>query len=167
MVLLPPVVSIVLSRCRSREQIPEVLRDLRDELAASRARVWAAIRRARMAESVKDGFEAISELEEVARSFIAAPDEPRFASIRVFWEMVIGAAAGGAAAGHPVGAIVGGAALPLATEIATRLSTKLLSRGSIDLGRRLGLELLRVKPEVALKMLSRHLTAGERAKLGL
>jgi hypothetical protein len=38
--LVPPVLGIVLTRCAQRDAIPTVIRDLRDEWADARKKVW-------------------------------------------------------------------------------------------------------------------------------
>jgi hypothetical protein len=50
--VVPPVLGIVLTRCAKREAIPIVLRDLRDEWASARSKVWDLIDRLRVCPTV-------------------------------------------------------------------------------------------------------------------
>jgi len=112
--------------------------------------------------------DALNELDAVSGAFIGK-DQMGGPSGRIFWDIVssaAGAVFGLAATGHPAGAVVGAAAVPLLVEGGKRLAGPILSHGSIDLGRRLGREFLKVSTS-SMDDLARLLAASERKKLNL
>jgi len=103
---VPPVLAIVLSRCARRDAIPIVLKDLRDEWAEARKKVWKLIDNLRKCETSKEAYEIQRELSEA--SLLFSPFHKELASHpgRMLWEIVGTASAGGIAAqlagGNPI-----------------------------------------------------------------
>lgn len=161
--MLPPIVALVLQRAQIREAIPVILRDLRDELTTARTSVWNAIRRLKSALTVSEMSDALRELDAASHALSVLSGDNRSSSGRVWWEIIGGAI--GAAATSITGAIIGGALGPIVTGAGDRLTSSLLSRGAVDLGRRLGRELVSV--DLSARELSRILGPSERAKLRL
>src|SRR6266850_2461061 len=52
--LVPPVLGIVLTRCARRDAIPTVIKDLRDEWAESRRKVWQLLDSLRKCQTLKE-----------------------------------------------------------------------------------------------------------------
>ncbi len=165
---LPPIVSTVLRRAKSREDIPTVLHEFRHALASPRRKVWKAITRLRSPASCEEAWEVKRELDAVSRAFSPLSDEERFGSTRVLWQVienVVGAGAGLLTTGEPAGTVVGAAAAPIILEGARRLAAVLFGRSALDLGRRIRKEIMKSEP--TLQSLSRLLSQSEKSRLGL
>jgi hypothetical protein len=162
--VLPPIVALVLQRAQVRKAIPVILYELRDELARARTSVWNAIRRLESAHTVPEMSDALRELDDVSRALSVISGDNRSSSGRVWWE-IVGRAIGAGVAGITGSAITGAAFGSIATRVGDRLISSLLSRGAVDLGRRLRRELIDV--HLSAKELGRILGASERAKLRL
>ncbi len=167
---VPPVLSIVLTRCARREAIPAIITDLRAEWADARAKVWALVDRLKTASTPKDILEVKRELEEASLQLSLSPSEIDTEPIRVLWKLLrdsaVGAVAAGAWGSQPeIGAIVGGltsvsnSVPPLVRD----LGPVLFGRGAFDLARKIRREALRVEYDA----LARLLTSSENQKLGL
>jgi hypothetical protein len=61
--LIPPVLGIVLSRCARRDAIPTVIRDLRDEWADARKKVWSLLEILRRCPTLGEALEGRRERE--------------------------------------------------------------------------------------------------------
>ncbi|MFN7979210.1 MAG: hypothetical protein U0P30_13830 [Vicinamibacterales bacterium] len=160
-VTVPPVLSIVLARCGTRDEIVQRLLELREEWKEPRDRMWARIedlQRASPAEvqDITEELERASELLSPVR-----PRAPLLPS-RVLWELV---ALGGALhSGSKIMAALAGAqaAHSISSELpaAARL---IFRRGAIDLARRVRADLLMANGVPDL--LDRFLTDNERRSL--
>jgi hypothetical protein len=168
--MVPPVLSIVLSRCARRDAIPIVIKDLRDEWATARHKVWGQVNRLKDVHTIEETIEIRRELEEASRLLSPTQHEIDTRPVRVLWDLVAGGLAGAAIAqisgGHSgVGAAVGafGKASGSVTSYIYELGPALFGRGAFDFARRVRQETMRVEPGA----LARLLTDTEKRKLGL
>src|SRR5207253_786914 len=67
--LVPPVLGIVLTRCARRDSIPTVIKDLRDEWADSRRKVWQLLDSLRACGTLGEAIEIRSALTSASRLF--------------------------------------------------------------------------------------------------
>jgi hypothetical protein len=168
--MVPPVLSIVLTRCAKREAIPTAINELRAEWADARTRVWSLIDSLKTANIVAEAQEIKRELEAASRMFSPSPNEIDTRPVRVLWDLIIGGALGAAttfiSGGRPeVGAALGamGAASKSVPPLLQDLGRALFGRGAFDLAKRIRRELGRVEYDALAKLLS----DSERRKLGL
>jgi hypothetical protein len=170
-IMVPPVLSIILTRCARREAIPAVIKDLQAEWADARGKVWALVDRLKVARTVAEAQEIRRELEAASR--LLSPTQSEFDTRpgRVLWDLVAGGIAGAATAmvsgGRPsVGATIGAvisAAAKSVPPLIHELGPALFGRGAFDLARRIRQETLRIEYDA----LARLLTDAEKRKLGL
>jgi len=163
---VPPVLAIVLTRCSKREQIPFVIKDLKEEWAHARRKVWDLLDRLRNPKSVAEASKITKELEEASKLMAFPKSEKRVRSVRVLWNLVVAGGLGSVASlvssGEPlIGAATAvlGATAPYLCE----LGPTLFGRGAFDLSRRVRREALRVEYDA----LSKLLTDSEKRSLGL
>jgi len=168
--IVPPVLGIVLSRCAKREAIPTVIRDLRDEWAVPRKKIWHLLCDMKKSQTVAEFTKAERELAEASRLF--SPEQTEFDSrpIRILWEIVMGGAAGALVAKITgVSPALGAATAAIAktggssASFAHDFGTVLFGRGAFDLAKRIRREI----KQSELGALSRLLTDSEKSKLGL
>jgi hypothetical protein len=170
-VVVPPVLSIILTRCARQDAIPAVIKDLQAEWTDARAKVWALVDRLKAARTVAEARVIRRELEAASR--LLSPTQSEFDTRpgRVLWDLVVGGMAGAATAmisgGPPsvratVGAVMSAAAKSVPPLI-HELGPALFGRGAFDLARRIRQETLRVEYDA----LARLLTDAEKRKLGL
>jgi hypothetical protein len=170
--VIPPVLSIVLSRAGSRDRICTVIEDLRDEWAEARVKVWGLVDAMKEARTLSELNELRGHLRDAARHFSPTPPCNSLPTLRVLWNVFADAMAGagtaGVAGGAPLaGAIVGGVRGGI-TAVAKALpesSDAVLRRGAFDLAARVQRGLVNVEPMPAL--LFRFLTPAEKEKLRL
>ena len=167
---VPPVRSIVLSRCARRDAIPTVIKDLRDEWATARHKFWEQVTRLKDVQTIAEAIEIKRELEEASRLLSPTQHEIKTRPVRVLWELVVGGLAGAVVAkisgGHPgIGAVAGsiGNASGSVASYIHKLGPVLFGRGVFDLARRIRKETMSVEPGALAKLL----TDTERLKLGL
>jgi len=167
--MVPPVLSVILTRCSRRNSIPAIIKDLRDEWADARAKVWALLDRLKTAHTVAETQEIRKEL--AAASRILSPAEPSIDTrpVRVLWDLIAGSIAGAATAlisgGRPgIGAAIGamGMASRSVPPLIYELGPALFGRGAFDLAIRIRQEAMRVEYDA----LTRLLTDAEKRKLG-
>ncbi len=170
--MVPPVLSIILTRCARRNAIPTILKDLRDEWADARAKVWALLDRLKTVHTVAEMQKVQQELVAASRLLFPAQNEIDTRPVRVLWDLIIGSVTGAAttaliSGGHPsVGAVIGaaiGAASRSVPPLIYELGPALFGRGAFDLARRVRQEAMRVEYDA----LARLLTDAEKRKLGL
>jgi hypothetical protein len=167
--LVPPVLAIILTRCARRDAIPNVIRDLRDEWADARRKVWGLLDNLRRSRTLREGLEIRKELSEAARLFSPDVKEGYTQPIRVLWEVLAAAGAGAVTAqlsgGKPaLGATTGAVAqVARSLPILHEFGPALFGRGALDLARRVRKELGRVD----LGALPALLSDAERRNLGL
>jgi hypothetical protein len=165
-VAVPPVLSIVLSRCDTRDDILRRLVELRNEWREPRERVWALISDlrgssdAREMRNIQKELEYLSNVMSPARSRI--PIEPS----RVLWDLVSNAAGliGAFASGSGVAEAVAVARTAVAGARELQPSVKYIFRmGAIDFARRLRSDVLAANR--VPQLLDRFLTDAERRAL--
>lgn len=168
--MVPPVLSIILTRCATRNAIPAILKDLRDEWAVPRAKVWALLDRLKTVHTVAEMRKIQQELVAASRLLSFAQNKIDTRPVRVLWDLIAGSAAGTATAlisgsDPSVGAAIG--ALGMVPRFVPpriyELGPALFGRGAFDLARRVRQEAMRVEYDA----LARLLTDAEKRKLGL
>jgi len=168
--MVPPVLSIILTRCARRDAIPAVLKDLRDEWADARAKVWALLDQSKTVHTVAEIRKIQQELAAASRLMSPSHNEIDTKPVRVLWDLIAGSVAGAATAlisgGRPsVGAAIG--ALGMASRslppLIYELGPALFGRGAFDLAKRVRQEAMRVEYDA----LARLLTDAEKRNLGL
>jgi len=92
--VVPPVLSIILTRCAKREAIPAVIGALRDEWADARAKVWVQLSRLKTVNTIAETQEIRQGLEAASRLLSFAPHEIDTRPIRVLWNLVAGGLTG-------------------------------------------------------------------------
>jgi antitoxin component of RelBE/YafQ-DinJ toxin-antitoxin module len=168
--LVPPVLGIVLTRCARHESIPLVVRDLREEWAKARAKVWSLLDTLRSVPTLHEAQSIRHELVRASQMFSPVQTEFDSRPLRVFWDITAASAAGAGIAamtgGRPgIGALTGAVAQvarsvpPLAHEFGPIL----FGRGAFDLARRVR----RAASQIEGDALSRLISASERRNLGL
>ena len=167
--LVPPVLGIVLSQCARRDAIPLVIRDLRDEWAGARKKVWDLLDAVRNARTLDQALQIRRALEEASKLFAPEPTEHDSRPIRVLWEIIAAAMAGSVIAAalgsNPlVGALTGmvGHVPRCGPALLHEFGPALFGRGAFDLARRVR----RSVAQVELDALSRLLTTAEKQTLG-
>ena len=84
--LVPPVLAIVLSRCRGREDVPRVVRELRDEWAEARWKIWSVVDELHSATTLRQITSLRSELTEASKAL--SPDSGHRQPLRALWSLV-------------------------------------------------------------------------------
>jgi hypothetical protein len=167
--MVPPVLSIILTRCARRDAIPAVIKDLQAEWADARAKVWSLVDRLKAARTVAEAQEIRRELEAASRLLSPAQSEFDTKPGRVLWDLVVGSMAGAATAmvsggrlsvGATIGAVISTAAKSVPPLI-HELGPALFGRGAFDLARRIRQETLGVEYDALAKLL----TDAEQRKL--
>lgn len=158
---VPPVLSIILTRCARREAIPHVVNDLRAEWADARNKIWVLIEQLKEAETISDAEQIRQELTLASRMLSPKADEIDTRPVRVLWEIIAGGAGGTATAlmsgGRPaVGAVAGAitAASRSVPSLVSEFGRALFGRGAFDLARRIRMELRTVEYEALARLLS-------------
>lgn len=168
--VVPPVLSIILTRCARRDAIIDVLNELRYEWADARAKIWALLHRLKSVRTVRDVRKIQQELG--AASLLMSPAQNGIGTraFRVLWDLIAGSAGGAAIAmisggcpsiGGAIGAV--GAASSSVPALIGELGPVLFGRGAFDLARRVREETLGVEYDALAKLL----TDAEKSKLGL
>lgn len=168
--LVPPMLSIVLSRCARREAIPVVIRDLRDEWAVARRKVWDRLDAMRTSKTLGEFLQIEHELSQASRQFSPHETERDSRPGRILWD-IIGAATAGAGVAKITGKSPGAGAITGAIAQSARsvpaflheFGSSLFSRGAFDLAGKIRSE----TSEVEHHALSRLLTNAEKQKLNL
>ncbi|HVO23043.1 MAG TPA: hypothetical protein VMW56_05385, partial [Candidatus Margulisiibacteriota bacterium] len=110
--VIPPVLSIVLSRAGSRDRTCTMLQDLRDEWADARAKVWVLVDAMKEAATMQEFSELRRHLNDATPHFSPKRDSNSPRPLRVLWNVLADAGAGAftasVAGGVPlIGATVG------------------------------------------------------------
>lgn len=169
--IVPPVLSIVLTRCEKRTAIPDVLRDLRDEWASARAKVWTLLHQLKTVQTIQEMRAIQQELTEASLLFSPVQNPIDSRPVRVLWDLVVGAVSGAVTSSLSGGNLGIGAAIGATISTASRsvppliheLGPVLFGRGAFDLAKRVRKEVLRVE----YSSLSKFLTEAEKEKLQL
>lgn len=168
--VIPPVLSIILTRCARRDAIPAILKDLRDEWADARAKVWTLLNQLKTVNTIEQKNAIQRELQEASRLMSTGLHEVDTKPVRVLWDLVAGSVAGAATAllsggntviGATIGAI--GKASQSIVPLVTELGPALFGRGAFDLARRVRRDVMCAEHD----SLARLLTDVEKIKLGL
>ncbi|MGH7595806.1 MAG: hypothetical protein ACREOI_05605 [bacterium] len=169
---LPPVLGIVLNRCKNRDDIPIVLKQLRNEWADPGKKVWELITELRSAKTLKEAYQIKRHLDDASKYFSPKQSPTDFSPIRFLWELFAEAAGGAIDAEFAGGNPFVGAATAIVQTGLTKFSDEglefakiLFRRGAFDLARRVRRETMKLTPMPAL--LSKFLTQAEKEKLGL
>jgi hypothetical protein len=168
-VTVPPLLGVVLTRCARRDAIPSVIRELRDEWACARKKVWSLLDALRVCQTLSEAVEIRKELTDASRLFSPTSTELDSRPVRILWEIVAAGAAGAGVAalsgGRPVIGAVTGAVTQCARNVPAfthEFGDMLFGRGAFDLARKVR----RAVSQVECDALPRLLTDAERRKLG-
>lgn|ERR1035438_2549966 len=166
---IPPVLGIVLTRCARRDAIPSVIRDLRDEWAGARKKVWNLLDALRVCQTLGEAVEIRKELADASRLFSPESTELDSRPVRILWEIVAAGAAGAGIAALSGGGAVIGAVTGAITQAARNVpafshefGAMIFGRGAFDLARRVR----RAVSQVERDALPRLLTDAEKRNLG-
>jgi hypothetical protein len=165
---VPPVLSIILTRCARRDAIPTIIKDLRTEWADAQTKVWKLLDRLKNVSNVAEAQEIRQELAAASRLLSLTENEIETHPIRMLWDLIASTIAG-AVAGIVVdslstGAVAGALEATLRSlPKFTKLGPALFGRGAFDLAKRVRHETMRVE----YNSLARLLTYGEKEKMGL
>lgn len=167
--LIPPVLGVVLTRCARRDAIPTVIRDLREEWAGARKKVWHLLDALRTSRTLAEAVEIRKGLADASRLFCADATEVDTRPVRVLWEILAAAVAGAGVAalsgGNPaIGAATNtlGQVARAVPALAHEFGAAIFGRGAFDLARKVR----RAVSQVELDALPRLLTEAERRGLG-
>ncbi len=168
--MIPPVISIILSRCARRDAIPTIIKDLRDEWVDARAKMWALLNGLKTVQSIAEMRKIRKELSTVTRLMSPSHDGLDTRPARVLWDLVVGSGSGMAVAQlSGIDPVVGGitGAITSATRsvptLLNELGPALFGRGAFDLAKRVRRQLLKVEYDA----LTRILSDAEKRNLGL
>jgi hypothetical protein len=160
-VSVPPVLSIILTRCARRDAIPSVLEDLRAEFADARAKVWSLLRQLKTARTIAETIQIRQELTAASRHMSLAEHQIGTRPLRVLWEVIAGGASGAATAlisgGDPRVGVATGAVSTGARSIPALIAEcgpALFSRGAFDLANRVRRAALQVEYDALARLLS-------------
>ena len=169
--MVPPVLSIILTRCARRDAIPAVIKDLQAEWADARAKVWALIDRLKTVRTVVEAQEIRRELEAASR--LLSPTQSEFSITArsgavgpcgrwYGWGGYCDGFRWASECWTTLGAVINAAAKSV-PPLMHELGPALFGRGAFDLARRIRQETLRIEYDA----LARLLTNTEKSKLGL
>jgi hypothetical protein len=168
--LVPPVLGIVLSRCEKRTDIPRVLRELREEWAVPRTKVWKTILALRDSKTLGEMSECERELTEASKFFLPSNEIVlKDKAVRTLWDITtgiaIGATVGALSQSATIGAMTGliKSAGDSIGESLREYGKCLIGRGAFDLANKVRLGAREVDPLILSKILS----DSEKAKLGI
>jgi hypothetical protein len=167
--LVPPVLGIVLTRSASRDKIPAIVRDLRDEWAPARSKVWELVDGLKTARTLVEAKEIKQELTDASKHFSPLSESGSSQPLQILWELFVGGI-GGAVTASVIGqdARIGAATgiVGQGIRVAQRelnFGRVLFGKGAFDLAKRVRREVERVE----LTRLRTFLTDAERKALGL
>jgi hypothetical protein len=167
--VVPPVLSIILTRCAKRDAIPTIIKDLRDEWAEARAKVWTLLDQLKTAQNFEEGQKIQKELAAASLMLSPASHEIDTQPVRILWELFASSVTGATTAlisgGRPdIGAVIG--AIGIATRVVPLLigfGPALFGLGAFDLARRIKYETMYSEYDSLAKLL----TDAEKRMLGL
>ncbi len=170
-VKIPPILNIILTSCKKREDIPDRLKLLREEWADARKKLWRLLGELRNAQTLKEARRIQHELAEASKYFSPLSQQTDFSPIRMLWDLFAetggGAIDSALAGGDPeIGAVAaaGRKALTSLAQSGKQFGKLLFGRGAFDLARRIRKEIMYSSPK---NTLSRLLTQSEKDALGL
>ncbi|MGO8788322.1 MAG: hypothetical protein ACLQVL_13195 [Terriglobia bacterium] len=168
--VVPPFLSILLTRCARRDAILNVLESMKNEFREPREKMWSLIHEFKGARTIAEANEIGKELQRAGELMSPAREWPSFCPVRTLWKVVIsgisGAAVGGMA-GNPLAGAAGAVFNQVAGVIANDVPEfrLIFGRGAFDLARRLNRDLRNIPRMPGL--LGSILTRAENAALGL
>lgn len=169
-VKIPPILNIILTNCKKREDIPHRLKLLREDWTNDRKKLWRLLGELRNAQTLKEAHRIQHELAEASKDFSPLSQQTEFSPVRMLWDVF--AETGGAidsalAGGDPAIGAVAAAGRKVLTNLAQsgkQFGKLLFGRGAFDLARRIRKEVMYSSPK---NTLSRLLTQSEKDALGL
>ena len=168
---VPPILNIILTNCKNREDIPDRLKLLREEWTDSRKKVWKLLWQLRDAQTLKEAHRIQQELADASKYFSPLSQKTKYSPIRMLWDLFAesggGAIDSALAGGDPaIGAVAaaGRKALTILAQSGKQFGKLLFGRGAFDLARRVRKEVMNSS---AKNTLSRLLTQIEKDALGL
>ena len=167
----PPILNIILSKCKKREDIPEELKLLREEWTDARKKLWRLLGGLRNAQTLKEAHQIQHELAEASKYFSPLSQQTEFSPVRMLWDLFAetggGAIDSALAGGNPAIGAVAAAGRKALTNLAQggkQFGKLFFGRGAFDLARRVRKEVMNSSPKSTL---SRFLTQSEKDALGL
>jgi hypothetical protein len=157
---IPPVTAIVASRSANREKIPAIIRDLRDEWATARMKVWGLVDELKSTRRVSQAEAVLRELNEASKYFSVFQQDNSTRPLQILWEFFL-AGFGGAAIGRLAGSPAVGTVTALVGQTirtvqrSADFASILLGRGAFDLARRVRRETTRIDLGALDAMLSK------------
>lgn len=168
---IPPILNIVLTNCKRREDIPDSLKQLREEWAKARKKVWKLLGSLRNAESIKEAVSIQHELDEASSFFSPFSQQIQLSPIRILWDLFSEGGAGAFGASLASGDLLIGTIAGAGKEVIGRLaqsgkqaSKLIFGRGAFDLARRVRKDLMNSSCK---DVLSGFLTQKEKDALGI
>jgi hypothetical protein len=141
--VVPPVLAIVLTRTASREKIPAILRDLKEEWSVARAKVWEVSDNLKNARTLKEAQELERELRDSSKHFSPLSEGKVSQPMQVLWDLFVGTIGGAVTAtiigGDPkIGAASGLVAQAMKTvQKDAELGRILFGRGAFDFAKKI------------------------------
>ena len=155
------MLGIVLTRCAKREAIPTVIKDLRDEWADARRKVWQLIDALPTCRTVGDARTISRELSEASLLFSPNKHEIDTRPIRLFWELLTSVGAGAvtarmSGADPVVGVTIGGVTqvARVAPGFLHEFGRTVFGRGAFDLANKVRRETAKVELDALPQLLS-------------
>jgi hypothetical protein len=145
--LVPPLLSIVLTRSASRDKLPAIISDLRDEWAVARSKVWTLLDALKIVPTLAQAKEIERELRQTSEYFSPVNTEGSSRPTRVLWDMFVsglgGAVVAAISGGNPSIGAATGAVGRVVGEVQKNpnFGQILFARGGFDLARRVRREL--------------------------
>ena len=168
---MPPILNIILTRCKKRDNIPDNLKLLREEWTDARKKIWKLLRKLRNAQTLKEAHLIQQELTDASKHFSPLSQQINFSPVRIIWDL-FAEGAGGAinsalSGGDPAIGALAAAWRKVSTNLARsgkQFGKLLFGRGAFDLARRVRKEVMNSCPK---NNLSKLLTQSEKDALGL
>ncbi len=158
---VPPVLGIVLTRCAKREAIPTVIKDLRDEWADARRKVWQLIDALPSCRTVGDARTISRELSDASLLFSPSKTEIDSRPVRMLWELIASIGAGAVTAkisgADPVlGVTIGGVTqvARVAPGFLHEFGRTVFGQGAFDLANKVWRETAKIEFDALPKLLS-------------
>jgi hypothetical protein len=166
--LVPPVLSIVLTRSASRDKIPAIVRDLRDEWAVARSKVWVLLDALKKVPTLAQAKEIERELKQTSEYFSPLDTEDSSRPTQVLWDVFVSGLGGALVAAISGGKPTIGAATSAVGRAVGEVQKNpnfgqiLFGRGGFDLAGRVRRELNQLERDRLLAFLNE----SERKALG-
>jgi len=86
-VKIPPILNIILTSCKKREDIPDRLKLLREEWTDARKKLWRLLGELRNAQTLKEAHRIQHELAEASKYFSPLSQQTEFSPVRMLWDL--------------------------------------------------------------------------------